>query len=345
LRGFLHWKPGNFFCRENGHEAAGRHWYSFGAHYRNVLGCAANCNEAGTGSDGAAYGGLLSLSDGKHRPRGILAIKGKLPPLRLFRKPRWLVLLAIATGGLFGNFILFSSSLQYLSPTASQVIGQLSPVGMMVASVFILKEKMRGTQIIGASMLLCGLVMFFNTSLIEIFTRLTDYTWGVIFGVGAATVWVSYGVAQKVLLRRLASQQILFLLYTLCTIALLPLAKPGVITQLSDWQLACLIFCGLNTLVGYGALAEAMARWQAAQVSALITLTPLFTLLFSDLLSMAWPDVFVRPMLNLLGYLGAFVVVAGAMYSAIGHRLWGRWRKNEAVVVVPAQANELRRVK
>ena len=27
--------------------------------------------------------------------------------------------------------------------------------------------------------------------------------WGVIFGVGAATVWVSYGVAQKVLLRRL----------------------------------------------------------------------------------------------------------------------------------------------
>ena len=242
----------------------------------------------------------------------ILAVKKKLPPLRIFRKARWLILLAIATGGLFGNFILFSSSLQYLSPTASQVIGQLSPVGMMIASVFILKEKMRGTQVIGAIMLLSGLVLFFNTSLIEIFTRLTDYTWGVIFGVGAAMVWVSYGVAQKVLLRRLASPQILFLLYTLCTIALLPLAKPGVITQLSDWQLACLVFCGLNTLVGYGALAEAMARWQAAQVSAIITLTPLFTLLFSDLLSLAWPDFFARPMLNLLGVDEASIlVVAG----------------------------------
>ncbi len=76
----------------------------------------------------------------------ILACKRKLPPMRIFRKPRWLILLAIATGGLFGNFILFSSSLQYVSPTASQVIGQLSPVGMMVASVFILKEKMRGTR-------------------------------------------------------------------------------------------------------------------------------------------------------------------------------------------------------
>ena len=265
----------------------------------------------------------------------ILAIRGKLPPLRLFRKPRWLALLAIATGGLFGNFLLFSSSLQYLSPTASQVIGQLSPVGMMVASVVVLKEKMRGTQVIGAIMLLCGLVMFFNTSLIEIFTRLTDYTLGVIFGVLAATVWVIYGVAQKVLLRRLASQQILLLLYTLCTLALLPLAQLDKIFQLSDWQLACLVFCGLNTLVGYGALAEAMARWQAAQVSAIITLTPLFTLLFSDLLALAWPDFFAMPLLNLVGYSGAFVVVAGAMYSAIGHRLWGRWRKTE--VVLPVQ--------
>ena len=208
---------------------------------------------------------------------------------------------------------------------------------MMVASVFILKEKMRSTQVVGALMLLSGLVMFFNTSLVEIFTKLTDYTWGVIFGVGAATVWVSYGVAQKVLLRRLASPQILFLLYTLWTPqrSVFPLAKPGVIAQLSHWKLACLIFCGLNTLVGYGALAEAMARWQAAQVSAIITLTPLFTLFFSDLLSLAWPDFFVRPMLNLLGYLGAFVVVAGAMYSAIGHRIWGGLRKHTTVVSQP----------
>ncbi|PUY86984.1 EamA family transporter, partial [Cronobacter sakazakii] len=83
-----------------------------------------------------------------------------------------------------------------------------------------------------------------------------DYTWGAIFGVGVATVWVSYGVVQTLLLRRLASQQILFLLYTLCTIALLPLAKPGALFQLSSWQLACLIVCGLTTLVGHGALAE-----------------------------------------------------------------------------------------
>ncbi|EQB9713067.1 DMT family transporter [Yersinia enterocolitica] len=254
----------------------------------------------------------------------ILASRRQLPSLKLFRQRRWLVLLIVATCGLLGNFIFFSSSLQYLSPTTSQVIGQLSPVGMMVASVLILKERMRITQVIGAVMLICGLLLFFNTSLHELFTRMTDYTLGVALGVCAAVVWVSYGVAQKVLLRRMASQQILLLLYTLCAIALFPLAKPAVIFQLNGWQFACLLFCGVNTLVGYGALAEAMARWQAAQVSALVTLTPLFTLFFSILLARAWPDMFAAPSLNFVGYVGAFVVVAGAMFSAIGHRWWPR---------------------
>nr|WP_113868395.1 DMT family transporter [Brenneria salicis]NMN92825.1 drug/metabolite transporter (DMT)-like permease [Brenneria salicis ATCC 15712 = DSM 30166]RBP59729.1 drug/metabolite transporter (DMT)-like permease [Brenneria salicis ATCC 15712 = DSM 30166]RLM29838.1 hypothetical protein BHG07_13955 [Brenneria salicis ATCC 15712 = DSM 30166] len=263
----------------------------------------------------------------------LLFSRNKLPPMRIFRRRRWLIVLLIATCGLLGNFVFFSSSLQYLSPTASQVIGQLSPVGMMFASVFILKEKMRPTQIIGAVTLICGLILFFNTSLIEIFTRLTDYTLGVILGVCASAVWVSYGVAQKVLLRRLTSQQILFLLYVLCVLFITPFADPETILQLSGWQLLCLLFCGANTLIGYGALAEAMARWQAAQVSAVITLTPLFTLLFSDLLALTWPDFFAAQVLNWVGYSGALIVVAGAMFSAIGHRFFPGRQQNSPIVI------------
>ncbi|AKJ41064.1 DMT family transporter [Pragia fontium] len=254
----------------------------------------------------------------------VLALQGKLPRLTLFRRPRWFLILIIAALGLAANFVLFSSALQYLSPTASQVIGQLSPMGMLFASVIILKESMRITQIIGAVMLILGLVFFFNTNLVEIFTRLTDYTLGVLLGVCASLVWVCYGVAQKVLQRRLSASQILFLLYVLSTIFVTPMATPGEIFKLNTWQLACLAFCGLNTLVAYGALGEAMARWQVAQVSALITLTPLFTLLFSDLLALIWPDVFSMTVLNILGYSGAFIVVIGAMFSAAGHRLFPR---------------------
>lgn len=254
----------------------------------------------------------------------VLAFQRKLPRLGLFRRPRWLIVLLIAALGLAGNFIFFSSALQYLTPTASQVIGQLSPIGMLFASVLILKETMRITQIIGAVTLVIGIVMFFNTNLVEIFTRLTDYTMGVLLGVCASLVWIAYAVAQKVLQRRLSASQILFLLYVLSAVFVTPLAAPSEIFNLNAWQLACLAFCGLNTLVAYGALGEAMARWQAAQVSALITLTPLFTLLFSDLLALMWPETFSMMVLNFMGYSGAVIVVLGAMFSAAGHRLFPR---------------------
>lgn len=251
----------------------------------------------------------------------VLGLRRQLPNLRVFRRKRWIGILLVALIALSGNFVLFSSALQYLTPTVSQVIGQISPVGLMVASVLVLKEKMRPTQIAGAVILVIGLLLFFNSNLIEIFTRMTDFTKGIIMGVCASLIWVFYAVAQKVLLRRLGSQQILLLLYVLCSVVILPFATLNEVFNLNTWQLGCLIFCGLNTVIAYGALAEAMARWQAAQVSAIVTLTPLFTLLFSDLLAIFWPDMFTFQTLNLIAYFGAFMVVAGAMFSAIGHRL------------------------
>ncbi len=79
---------------------------------------------------------------------------------------------------------------------------------------------------------------------------------------------------------------------------------------------------------------EAMARWRAAQVSTIITLTPLFTLFFQ--IFYHWLARFLRQTdVKPLGYLGAFVVVAGAMYSAIGHRIWSGLRKHTTVVSQP----------
>ncbi len=78
-------------------------------------------------------------------------------------------------------------------------------------------------------------------------------------------------------------------------------------------------FLRLNSAVGYGALAEAMARWQAAQVSALIALTPLFTLLFSDFYQ--WPGPMFRQTVK-PDWLCGFVVVARDVFR---HRSssWG----------------------
>ncbi|MGL5534253.1 MAG: DMT family transporter, partial [Plesiomonas shigelloides] len=143
-----------------------------------------------------------------------LAWRRGLPsPVLLWRNYR--ALLLVATLGLAGNFLLFNSALQYLSPAVVQVVIQLAPVLLLLASVWILKEPLQRHQGIGLLLLLGGMLLFFNERLYELFTSLSSYTLGVLLAVAAAVVWVAYGVAQKLLLRRLSSPQILLVLYTL----------------------------------------------------------------------------------------------------------------------------------
>lgn len=259
----------------------------------------------------------------------ILALKHQLPQKKQFMNSRVLLLLFIATLGLAGNFTLFSAALLYISPTITQVVAQLSSVGLLLAGLIVFKERLKPSQILGVIILIIGLGLFFNTSIIEILTQLTTYSKGVLLAVCAATVWVIYGLAQKILLKDLKSPQILLILYFGCLTLLFPFAQLSEIMSLSLFQLLLLGYCGINTIVGYGALAEAMNRWQVSQVSAMITLTPLFTLIFSDILALLWPQIFLFPELNILGYIGAFVVVAGAMFTAVGHHVIKR-RKNRS---------------
>ncbi len=230
------------------------------------------------------------------------------------------VVLAIASIGLAGNFVLYNSSLKYLNPPVVQVIIQLAPVMLLVSSAWVFKEKLGRHQIIGVIALISGLILFFNERLIELFTSFSGYTLGVSLAVAAALVWVVYGLAQKWLLRQFSSAQILLMIYIICAVILTPMAQPQQILTMDNRQLGMLLFCCVNTLVGYGAFAEAMARWQASQVSAVITLTPLFTILFVDLASLAWPQYVATVSLNIWGYLGAMVVVSGAVCCAIGHK-------------------------
>lgn len=251
----------------------------------------------------------------------ILVLKQQLPKRTQFMNKRVLLLLFIATLGLSGNFTLFSAALLYISPTVTQVVAQLSSVGLLLAGLIVFKEHLKLSQAIGVMILIVGLGLFFNSSIIEIFTQLTTYSKGVLLAICAATIWVIYGLAQKILLKDLKSPQILLILYFGCLILLLPFANLKEILDLSLFQLLLLGYCGINTIIGYGALAEAMNRWQVSQVSAMITLTPLFTLIFSDILALLWPQTFLFPELNLLGYIGAIVVVSGAMFTAVGHHL------------------------
>lgn len=120
----------------------------------------------------------------------ILALKHQLPKKRQFMNPRVLLLLFIATLGLSGNFTLFSAALLYISPTVTQVVAQLSSVGLLLAGLIVFKEHLKPSQAVGVVILILGLGLFFNTSIIEILTQLTTYSKGVLLALCAATIWV-----------------------------------------------------------------------------------------------------------------------------------------------------------
>ncbi len=226
----------------------------------------------------------------------ILGFTKKLPKLTnlSFRQYKW-ILFGIL--GLSGNFFLFSSALQYISPTTTQVLSQLSPFIMMIVSVLLFRESFGLHQKIGSILLIIGLVTFFHQQFEEIL-QLGDYALGILFGVGAASIWVLYAISQKLLLARFNQ-----------------------FSELDGFTLGCFIFCCLNTLIGYGAYAEALNNWEASKVSAITVLIPIFTMFFSNVGYYSFPDTFTDPQMSFLSYIGAFIVVSGTIISVVGHKL------------------------
>ena len=114
-----------------------------------------------------------------------------------------------------------------------------------------------------------------------------------------------------------------FILLLICaagTLLLWPLSQPAQILALPPTQLAVLLFCGLNTIVAYGAFGLAMSYWQASRVSAIIPLAPLLTLLFTAMLNHWQPARVASEPINTAVIVGALLVVAGSALAALPKR-------------------------
>jgi drug/metabolite transporter (DMT)-like permease len=247
----------------------------------------------------------------------ILLALGRLPALRSVGRQGWIMLL-IALGGLVGNFILYVVALTYASPTINQVVTQLSPLLLMLGGMVVFHERFSLRQWIGLGLLVVGLPLFFNRRLPELMTMRSGLGLGVWMLVLASTIWSVYGLAQKYMLRKLQGQQILLLLYIGAAIVLAPLSHPSAILHLDTLQWWVLAFACANTIVAYGAFAEALRHWEASRVGATLTLTPLFTMVTMWIVEHAAPGLVKPEQLNVVSVAGALVVVGGSMLCALG---------------------------
>ena len=229
-------------------------------------------------------------------------------------------LLAVTIIGLCGNYSIYLLGLKRLSPDAAQIVIQLAPMLLLVGGIIVFHEKFIFIQWIGFAVFFLGLVLFFNQRFGELVSSMTEYTIGILIVVIAAFFWASYALAQKQLLKTFSSETILFMIYIVGIILFFPLAQPNLIFTLNTTRLWILAFCALNTLVAYGCFAEALHHWEASRVSAVIMIVPLITIITMKIVASIAPHYLKPDNLNIISYLGAFLVIGGSMMTALAKK-------------------------
>ena len=229
-------------------------------------------------------------------------------------------LMLLASGGLLVNYLLYLVGLNYITPSAAQIVIQLAPLLLLLGSVVFFKEHLSMGQWLGVLAFSIGMLLFFHKRLNSIVATDSHYLAGIALIIAAAITWAGYGLAQKQLLKFESSNNILLILYIAGTLCFLPFSEPGQITTLGSIELGLLAFVSLNTIVAYGCFGLAMTHWEASRVSATITLAPLLTLVFVELLNHWQPDYIQAEPMDLLSWLGGLLVVAGSIFAALGKR-------------------------
>ncbi len=249
----------------------------------------------------------------------LLARRRKLPRFRsLDGTGRLLLLIAIL--GLCGNYLFYLLGLDFVTPGTAQVVVQLAPMLLLLGALVIFRERFALVQWLGLAVFAGGLLLFFNRDLGLIFAADSALGPGVAWVVASAVVWAGYALAQKQLLKSMNSEGILLCVYFAAVLLFLPGSDLGSIVDIDQFTFWMLVFASVNTLIAYGAFAEALAHLEASRVSAIIAIVPLLTLAAMVALNALVPDIALPEPLSPLKLGGAGLVVVGSMLTALGGR-------------------------
>jgi len=251
---------------------------------------------------------------------GIFLAWRRRVPLRAPLTRRGWLLYAVALLCLVANYVSYLLSLELTSPTVAQVLIQLAPMFLLFGGVIVFRERFAPLQWAGFAVLVAGLLVFFHDRYAEVFALQTRLGLGVAVMLFSALVWSVYAMAQKQLLTQLASGQVLFLLYAGAVPLLLPPAQLAQVLGLNGLQFGMLVFCCANTVIAYGCFAEALEHWEVSRVSAVVTLAPIVTVLGMQGAAWLWPAGVPAEPLSGWNLLGASLVVAGSMTTALAAR-------------------------
>jgi drug/metabolite transporter (DMT)-like permease len=249
-----------------------------------------------------------------------LGARGGLGGYRGHPGSRWM-LLAAAGALLVGNYVGYLLGLDRTTPTNAQLLIQAAPLLMALGGIALFGERFTAGQWAGLAAVTLGLGLFFADQFAAVPDAGARYLWGSLLVLLAALVWAGYALLQKQLLNHFSSTQVLAAIYVLASVLLWPLATPSRLLDLDALHLAAFAFCAFNTLLAYGAFAEALAHWEASRVSVVLACTPLLTVATVEITHAIAPSLVEPERIAWIGWSGAALVVLGsAMTSLLGAR-------------------------
>ena len=242
---------------------------------------------------------------------GIWTLIFRRKDFRIFRKPPVLLLLAALFLGL--NYIGFITGIKYVSPSSSQIFIQIAPVSFALSGIVIFREHVSWKHVVGFVFVLSGIGLFYSEQLRDMAVAGENFTMGMLMVLGAGLSWAVFATLQKSLVRKLPTTQINLFIYGICALALTPLVKFSMLQGLSTVSWLLILYLGLNTVLAYGSLANAIKLTEATRVSVIITLNPIITFVTMAILSgmdVSWIEA---ETFSILSILGALTVLGGAI--------------------------------
>lgn len=227
-----------------------------------------------------------------------------------FVKPGLLLIASLCLGF---NYVGFMQGVNYASPASAQIFIQLGPLGLALAGIFIFKEKLSRPQVLGLVGCIFGFALFF-TDRMDLQKGQETFYLGLAWIVAAAVTWAVFASLLKKLVLQWKSAQINIYIYTIVSLIYLPFVDWQSLMNLT-WGLHLFyILLGLNTILAYGCLSVALKYLPATQVSPIITMNPLLTLVLIAIIDgMQWTFIPADP-IGWKGYLGALIAIMGVRF-------------------------------